>query len=243
MSSSIRLLLQSFALIFSAMCILAGENAQASVVFVDRTSTNSINVCTSFSDSSCSQQQQGVTDFSAFSSTISATASGLVSSSQTSSIVGNVVSVQMNAATPGVSASSARSTFLLDFVLDAPTQFSITGRTYSYRFGAADAQLTLTGPTSFGVADVQCGTANGSGNQCSYNNTIGYPSPYSVTTLSAGSYSLAVNVLTNGSSPSGAIAQANLNLTFATPTPLPAAVWFLISGMGFLATALTRRKI
>jgi len=90
----------------------------------------------------------------------------------------------------------------------------------------------LTGPSTFGIADIN---SNGLGdfNSCTYSNQTGFPPPYSVTTLAPGLYELLVEASNTGQDYLGGSStnSANFTMTFTPTVPIPAAVWLFVTGL------------
>ena len=210
-----------------ALGALAALPAQASIIYTGRTSTLSGNHCDG--DSPCVAQSRSSTDLNDFSATLSAGPTGPTQSqysvSQQSTLTPNQISVSINANTTGLDV--AQSSFEVDFTVDTPTSFSITGNT-RWRFNNGNTDIHLEGPTTLGFGSSTC-QDSGSTNSCTYSNN---PTPGSIapTVLSDGAYKLFVSASNNDSSGSNIPSVANFKMTFA-PVPLPAAAWLLVSGL------------
>jgi hypothetical protein len=215
-----------------AVGLLAGLPAQASVIYTSRSSTVSgycgpqVVGCTPYSQTS--------TDFSHFSADLSGSDPGNTDSShyqvsQQSTLAQNQITVSMSAYKHGF--DSAFSSFDLHFTVDAPTSFTMSGN-LSYLLFSGDTQISLTGPSSFGFADVSCGMT-GEFNSCRYSNQSGFPPPYSTTTLAPGLYELLVTASNDGPDYMGgsSTSTANFMMTFTPTVPIPAAVWLFVSGL------------
>lgn len=214
---------------------LTGLSAQASVIYTSRTSSIYAGSCNL---GPCVEQSQSSSDFGPFSASFAPDPGNpnAYQVSQQSSLSENQISVSMSAYKQGT--DRAGSSFTLDFNVDTPTNFSISGNLgYQYLASLAQINFTGTGPT-LGLLDSNC-TSSGNYQSCTYRNMPGWPPQYSVSTLAPGAYKLFVSATETGpdylGSPSAAI--ANFTIKFA-PVPLPAALWFLMAGLSGLRWAV-----
>ena len=145
-----------------------------------------------------------------------------------STITANKVTVSMSADKQGYDTTS--SSFDLHFTVDTSTNFTMSGN-LGYWFSSGSAQISLSGPSTFGFADINCGTS-GDFNHCSYSNQSGFPPPFSTTTLAPGLYDLLVTARDTGPDylGGGGGSSANFTMTFAPTVPIPAAMWLFVTG-------------
>jgi len=212
-----------------AVGLLAGLPAQASVIYTSRSSTITGSSCQL--SSGCTTQTQSSTDFSPFSASLSVpfeTDSSGYSVSQQSTITANTVTVSMTADKHYLDSSS--SSFDLHFTIDTPTDFTMSGFA-GYWYSSGSAQVSLSGPSTFGFDDVNCGPFGGF-DSCNYSNQ-GFPSPDSTRTLAPGLYDLLVTASDTGPDYMGrdSPSSANFTITFAPTVPIPAAVWLFVTGL------------
>jgi len=138
-----------------AVGLLAGLPAQASVIYTSRSSTITGFSCPSGGD--CVEQTQTSTDLSAFSGSLSVPSDpdhwSSYRVSQQSTLTANQITVNMSA----FKAQYDRdwSSFDLQFTVDAPTSFTMSGE-LGHSWSSGNALISLTGPSTFGIADVNC---------------------------------------------------------------------------------------
>jgi hypothetical protein len=214
-----------------AVGLLAGLPAQASVIYTSRSSTITGFSCPSGGD--CVEQTQTSTDLSPFSGSLAVPSDpdhwSSYRVSQQSALTANQITVNMSA----FKAQYDRdwSLFDLQFTVDAPTSFTMSGE-FGHSWSSGDALISLTGPSTFGIADISCG-GSGDYNSCRYSNENPFPPPYSVTTLAPGLYELLITASNTGMDYMGdaSTSSANFTMTFAPTVPIPAAVWLFVTGL------------
>ena len=204
--------------------IAAAAPVHASVIYTNRSSSVSATHCPLVGP--CSTQTQSSTNLSPFSVSFTSPDDGsgsVVRASQQSYLNQVQISVNMSAHTQGL--DSANSTLEVDFTLDTPTTYSISGHS-SYLTQSSSGDVEFSG---FGFGDASC-TTSGMFTNCNYDNSF----LWSNKTLAAGAYRLFVIASTYGPdfSGSGVGADASFTMTLVpAAVPLPATVWLLLSGL------------
>jgi hypothetical protein len=229
---------KTVSLLFAVFGILADVSAHGSVIYTGRISSITGQLCND--TNLCAVQTQSSTDFSPFSGSFS-DSNGFsdYSVSQNSAITANQISVSMSASQS--LAGSAQSHFEVDFSVDAPTNFTMTGKTVNV-LNSTDANVDLSGPVSFGLLDVDC-RQRASEITCEYNNQNLYYPGYSTRTLAVGAYKLFVDVSTRGLIiPGDDPANANFTMNFA-PVPIPGAIWLFASGIATLGWRIGKKRL